>query len=94
MKKAILILCTFASVLIGCKKEEEENNSSSSGVNSSNQCNCGTISDDGIDSATNCYWLEIRNECTGNKRKFCFDQDVWMNNYVGSRFCVTNVTSW
>ncbi len=56
------------------------------------QCNCGTISNDGIDNG--CYWLEIRNSCTGNKKKFCFDQDVWMNNHVGSNFCVTNQPQW
>jgi hypothetical protein len=87
MKKAIFILM-FASTIVSCNKEEEE------APQSNKQCNCGTIANDGIDSATNCYWLEIRNECSGNLKKFCFDQDVWTNNYVGDRFCVTNVTSW
>ena len=53
---------------------------------------CGTISDDGIDG--DCYWLEIRNECTDNKKTFCFDQDVWMDNFVGDSFCVTGVDPW
>ena len=26
--------------------------------------------------------------------KSSFDQDVWMNNYVGDHFCVTNVDPW
>ena len=55
-------------------------------------CNCGTIANDGIDGT--CYWLEIRNDCSGNKKKFCFDQDVWMNNQVGDNFCVTNQGEW
>lgn len=55
-------------------------------------CNCGTIANDGIDG--DCYWLEIRNECSDNKKKFCFDRDVWMNNQVGEHFCVTNETEW
>lgn len=93
MKKVLLVFTIIAS-LLSCKKEEEESNSSSSGGNSGSQCNCGIISDDGIDSETDCYWLEIRNECSGNKKKFCFDQDIWMNNYVGNRLCVSNVTSW
>ena len=80
MKKTIMFMGIIAIMLFSCKKEEE--------------CNCGTIANDGIDSATNCYWLEIRNECSGNKKKFCFDQDIWTNNFVGDRFCVTNVTSW
>jgi len=84
MKKILVLLLAIA--LVSCKKDEIEQ--------SNDQCNCGTIANDGIDSATNCYWLEIRNECSGNKKKFCFDEDVWMNNYVGDRFCVSNVTSW
>jgi hypothetical protein len=56
------------------------------------ECNCGTISNDGVDNG--CYWLEIRNDCSGNKKTFCFDQDVWMNAAVGSHFCVTNEQPW
>jgi hypothetical protein len=86
MKKVLFtVLSVLFIFLSSCKKEEPE---------STEQCNCGVIANDGIDSATNCYWLEIRNECSGNKKKFCFDQDVWTNNYVGDRFCVSNVTSW
>jgi len=77
--KRIMILVILVA-LIGCKKEEE--------------CNCGTIANDGIDSQTNCYWLEIRNDCTSRKKKFCFDEDVWMTAYVGSNFCVDDVGSW
>lgn len=78
MKKVFNIL--FLSIaLMSCNKETE-------------QCNCGTIANDGIDNS--CYWLEIRNDCSGNKKKFCFDQDVWMNAYVGSNFCVTNESEW
>lgn len=90
MKKILFtILVSLLILLPSCKKEEEEKP-----VEDNRQCNCGTIANDGIDSATNCYWLEIRNECSGNKKKFCFDEDIWMNNYVGDRFCVSNVTSW
>lgn len=57
-------------------------------------CSCGYITSDGIDSQTNCYWLEIENDCSGNRKKFCFDYNIWFNNYVGDHFCVTNVSSW
>ena len=60
--------------------------------NPNKDCNCGTIANDGIDG--DCYWLEIRNNCTNNKKKFCFDQDIWMNNHPGDNFCVTNETQW
>ena len=79
MKKLIMILM-LAIGLVSCNKEEDK------------QCNCGTIANDGITGT--CYWLEIRNDCSGNKKTFCFDQDVWMDAYVGSNFCVTNQGQW
>jgi hypothetical protein len=80
MKKRILFAMAVAVMTASqsCKKDEP--------------CNCGTIANDGIDGT--CYWLEIRNDCSGNKKKFCFDQDVWMNNQVGDNFCVTNQGEW
>lgn len=55
-------------------------------------CNCGLITNDGIDG--DCYWLEVSNDCSGNKKKFCFDEDVWMDNHPGDNFCVTNESEW
>jgi hypothetical protein len=81
MKKTFISAFALVSIgLTGCEKE-----CSSS---------CGTIANDGIDLNTNCYWLEVRNECSGNKKKFCFDEDVWMENYVGEHFCVSGVAPW
>lgn len=80
MKKVVIFIMLAISI-VSCNKEEEDK-----------QCNCGTIANDGIDGS--CYWLEIRNDCSGNKKKFCFDQDVWMSAYVGSNFCVTNQNQW
>ncbi len=58
--KATLLILALAMIITvsSCTKDEP--------------CNCGTIANDGIDGS--CYWLEIRNECSGNKKKFCFDQ--------------------
>lgn len=85
---SILLSLILLTILVSCSKEEDPKP----------ECNCGTIANDGIDTDYNtgqkCYWLEIRNNCSGNKKKFCFDQDVWMNNYVGNNLCVTGVTSW
>ena len=93
MKNLIFILSTFV-LLSSCSKDEDPTPTTSN----NKPCNCGTIANDGIDTDPNnnttCYWLEIRNDCSGNKKKFCFDQDVWMKSYVGSNFCVTNQTSW
>lgn len=76
--KQILVLLLLCVGMASCQKEEN--------------CNCGTIANDGI--TDDCYWLEIRSDCSGNKKKFCFDQDVWFTNYVGDHFCVTNQPDW
>ena len=82
MKKLIIAIALFSATLTSCKKEDITCEPTS----------CGAIVNDGI--TNGCYWLEIENDCSGNKKKFCFDQDIWTNNFVGDRFCVTNVTSW
>ena len=76
--KKYLLLIIIALAFLGCTKDKP--------------CNCGIIANDGI--TNGCYWLEIRNDCSGNKKKFCFDQDIWMSNYVGDPFCVTNQPAW
>ena len=81
MKRIILSIIIASTILVGCTKEEQEQH-----------CNCGTIANDGIDNG--CYWLEIRSDCSGNKKRFCYDKDVWMNNYVCDHFCVTNQAGW
>jgi hypothetical protein len=84
MKTLLTILSL--TLLMGCAKEDAP----------VSKCNCGIIANDGIDLIFNpngsnlCYWLEIRNDCSGNKKKFCFDNDVWLSNYVGDQLCVTN----
>ncbi len=87
MKKLFLVL-TLAVMLMSCEKDEE--------YSAPEKCNCGTIANDGIDNINNQlkYWLEIRNSCSGNKKKFYFDQDIWMTAYVGTDICLNNVSSW
>jgi len=82
MKKLLWVLPLI--ILASCKKENEK-------------CNCGVITQDGIDirpDGTSCYWLEIRNECTDNKKRWCFDYDIWFDGNPGEDFCVTNETKW
>jgi hypothetical protein len=81
MKKLIIAIALFSATLSSCTKEDINCNST-----------CGVIANDGI--TDGCYWLEIRNDCSNNKKKFCFDQDVWMSAYVGSNFCVEGVQPW
>ena len=66
---------------ISCTKEQEPED-----------CNCGTILNDGIDNG--CYWLEIESQCSKNRKTFCFDQSVWIDNHPGDNFCVTNESGW
>lgn len=86
MKKSVLVLGLVTMGLSSCKKEEIQP--------TAQNCNtsCGVIINDGIDNG--CYWLEIQNECSGNNKVFCFDENTWQNNYVGDSFCVTNEPSW
>ena len=81
MKKIILI-SLLALGLLGCGKEEI----------GQAPCSCGTVVSDGIDG--DCYWLELRNHCSGNKQVFCVDGDKWMSAYIGTDFCLTNVNGW
>jgi hypothetical protein len=83
--KKLIYLTALTITLLSCKKYEPEKD-----------CTCGVIANDGVDynNGNSCYWLEIRNSCSNNKKKFCFDQDVWISAYVGSNFCVSGVQPW
>jgi hypothetical protein len=83
MKKLIFALLILSAA--SCKKDNPE-------PSSTKECNCGIVTNDGIDGT--CYWLEIKNHCSGNKKVWCFDQATWTSAPVGSNFCVTNVTEW
>ena len=76
--KNLLLILLISILLISCEKED---------------CSCGVITNDEI-LENNCYSLTIRNDCSANKKTFCFDFDVWFNNSVGDDFCVTNEDSW
>ena len=82
MKKIILGLgLIIALSFTSCTKEDL-----------CSQTNCGVIVDDGI--TAGCYWLDIRNDCSNNVKRFCFDTNTWLNAYVGTDFCVTNESGW
>ena len=64
--------------IASCKKEDVK------------QCNCGlVVSDD----ASN-YSVVIRNNCSNNQQTFTLQPGDWMNAYVGSNYCLSNVSSW
>ena len=53
-------------------------------------CNCGLVVRDNVAD----YSVVIRNSCTGNEKRFVLSPGDWMNAYVGSNYCITNVSSW
>jgi hypothetical protein len=89
MKKYLLFFTVALLTITACSKEEE--------AEEEKKCNCGVITADEITTnadGSSCYSLEIRNDCSGNKKTWCFDYDVWLDGNLGESFCVTNVQSW
>ena len=80
MKKTI-ILVAIIILGISCNK----NNPQPAKV-----CNCGLVESDDVTD----YSVVIKNSCSGNNKKFYLQEGDWMNAYVGSNYCITNVTSW
>ena len=83
MKKGIIFAALAGLMLMGCEPYQPN-------------CSCGFITDDGIDTQNGnfYYWIEIRNDCSGNIGKFYLTQGDWYNAHPGSNFCFTNVSGW
>lgn len=82
MKKTILAVgFIIVGAIIGCKKEE---------IKPSEPCNCGLVVSDNVQD----YSVVIRNSCSGKEKRFYLQQGDWMNAYVGSNYCITNVKNW
>lgn len=64
--------------IASCKKEDVK------------QCNCGLVVSDNVSN----YSVVIRNNCSNNQQTFTLQPGDWMNAYVGSNYCITNVSSW
>ena len=73
------IICIIAMAIIllsSCEKESIETD-----------CGCGKISNDGVTQGQ--YWIEVRNNCTSNKKIVYMDADLWMDAHVGEARCYT-----
>ena len=82
MKKTILAVgFIVVGAIIGCKKEE---------IKPSEPCNCGRILSDDITD----YSVVIRNNCTGNNKKFVLYEGDWMNAHPGDDLCITGANKW
>jgi hypothetical protein len=78
MKKVFLII---GISLIGCKKENPQ---------PKQNCNCGLIESDNIQD----YSIVVRNDCSGNSKKFYLTEGDYMNAYPGNKQCFSDVASW
>ena len=83
MRKVILMIAV--SMMVSCKKEDPK-----PVAQAQEYCNCGLVLSDNVSD----YSVVIRNSCSGNEKKFYLQEGDWMNAYVGSDYCITNVTSW
>lgn len=84
----LIILMWIAFFVYACNRDEPQ------GYGKDEGCNCGTICDDGVDSANQCYWLLVENECSGSQKKFCVDQLVWNSYKQGDRICINDQSPW
>ena len=64
--------------ITSCKKDEET-------YTEYKNCKCGTIANDGITNSE--YWIDVRNECSGNKKRVVMDADLWMDAHIGQKRC-------
>jgi hypothetical protein len=83
MKRIIAIGFIIAGVVVSCKKEEIT-------PNSNKVCNCGLVVSDNVQD----FSVVIRNNCSGNEKKFILKQGDWINAHPGSDYCITNVNNW
>ena len=79
MKKITLIIVASIFFLAGCQKDK--------------RCNCGEIVRMGITN-TNCYYMVIKNSCSGNEKRFCYDEQIWSKYKVGEQKCVPLFETW
>jgi len=77
MKKLITVLLTITA-FASCSK------------NATKDCKCGIITDDAIENVDD-FTLTIKNDCSGNSKKFYVTLNTWMDGVVGDKFCMTEI---
>ena len=88
MKTFLIVLAVWSTYFFfACNKEPQ-------GYGQDEGCNCGIICEDGIDTPTQCHWLLVENDCSGNTKRFCVDPLVWSAYPVGDRICINNQSAW
>ena len=77
MKKLLIVLLTITA-LSSCSK------------NYTKDCKCGVVTDDAIENG-NDFTLSIKNDCSGNNKKFYVTLNTWMDYAVGANICMTEI---
>ena len=77
MKKLMMVLLTIIA-LSSCSK------------NATKDCKCGVVTDDVIENG-NDFTLSIKNDCSGNNKKFYVTLNTWMDYAVGANICMTEI---
>ena len=70
----------FSMLFSSCNKEEV------------NKCNCGIVTNDGV--TKTCAWIEVLNDCTGNKITVCIEEKLWLNTLQGDYVCLEDQKPW
>ncbi len=76
--KKVLVVLLVAITMSSCNEEE------------SLDCSCGLVVSDRVDD----YSIVVRNECSGNEKRWVLNPGDWFNAHVGEPYCITNATSW
>lgn len=78
MKMKKVIMLMAMPLLFACSADD------------STDCNCGLVVSDNVKD----YSVVIRNKCSGVEQKFYLQAGDWINAFVGSDYCITNVSNW
>lgn len=63
---------------------------SSCSKNIGKDCKCGIVTDDAIENSSD-FTLTIKNDCSGNNKKFYVTLNTWMDYAVGANICMTEI---
>lgn len=89
MKTFLIVISVWIGFFIyACTKDNPK------GYGEDQGCNCGIICEDGVDTANQCYWFLVENECSGTSKKFCVDKLVWSAYQQGERICINDESPW
>ncbi len=86
--KVIIISMWICFCIYACQKDDPI------GYGKDNGCNCGIITEEGINSKKQDYWIKVKNESTNNEKVFSLNSDVWQKYSVGDKFCINNISYW